>query len=63
VRAFADTRQMQQAIRRDYMEKTEDGRWRYSLAEVAERNDCSVGYVDKVRRNWGLSRNLTRGAA
>lgn len=63
MRAFSDTRQMMQSIRRDYQEKTEDGRWRYSLAEVAQRNECSVGYVSKVVKTWGLGRYMTRGAA
>lgn len=54
---------MMQSIRRDYQEKTEDGRWRYSLAEVAQRNECSVGYVSKVVKTWGLGRYMTRGAA
>ena len=62
-RVFADTRQQVQGIRRDYAAKGEDGRYLYSLAEVAERNDCSVGYVSKVAKNWGLARNMTRGAA
>ena len=62
-RVFADTRQQVQSIRRDYAARDENGRYLYSLAEVAERNGCSMGYVDKVRKNWGLARNMTRGAA
>ena len=51
------------AIRRDYREKDERGRWRYSLEQVAQRNRVSVGTVSKVCKTWGLSRYMTRGAA
>jgi transcriptional regulator with XRE-family HTH domain len=49
-------------FRRDYAERNGEG-WRYSLAEIAERNGVSVSYLSKIVKRYGLARYQTRGAA
>jgi AraC-like DNA-binding protein len=61
-RAEPITWETQRAIRRDYAERNGEG-WRYSLAEIAERNGVSVSYLSKVVKRYGLARYQTRGAA
>jgi AraC-like DNA-binding protein len=61
-RAEPITWEVQRAIRRDYAERNGEG-WRYSLAEIAERNGVSVSYLSKIVKRYGLARYQTRGAA
>lgn len=55
--------QQERAIRVDYVEKDADGQYRYSMSQVAQRNDVSLSMVDRVCKRWGLRRYLTRGRA
>lgn len=44
------------AIRRDYAERTGDGRYRYPVQAVAARYGISVSTVTTIAKRWGLRR-------
>lgn len=50
------------SIRREYAERTPEGKFRYPVLDVAVRHGVSQTIVNRVAKTWGLRRNCCSGA-